>query len=187
MYRFAALLLVVALANSNAVAAIVEFNPSSQDADWLGRATFEVTVIPEVEGGFDTADIVFGSDDGLTMVDFTYSDDWEAAFTTVLHPVPVGVYPWDDLLISGGSPTLNDVPSLFAGTLTVDVAGLTWGAHYVHVDAGIDGFSCLGQRGVPDLAYGGAVVYYPPIPEPGTLSLLALASLAMLRRRARRT
>ena len=186
MYRFAALLLVVAVANSHAVGAIVQFSPESVglSSGWNMRATFDVTVIPEVEGGFDTADIVFGSNYGLVMADFAYSDEWNAAFATVPPPMTTGIYA-SDLWISGNGPMLNDLPSLFAGTLTVDAGGLFFGDYYFGVDAGVDGFSSLGQRGVPDLAYGGAEVYVG-IPEPSAVGLLALASLAVLRRRVRR-
>jgi hypothetical protein len=182
MYRFAVLSLVFALTNSNAVGAIVRFSPESAALSGIDtRATFEVTIIPEVEGGFDTADLLFGSEDGLRMLDFEYSDDWYAAFVIASRPT----HDWlGNLWISGNSPTLNDVPSLFAGILTVDATGLEMGEYYFGVNSGVDGFSSLGQQGVPDFAYGGAVVY-AGVPEPATLGLLALASLAVLRRPGR--
>ena len=180
MYRFAVLLLVVVLSTSHAVGAIVEFTL----IPWYGDLTmkFEVTVIPEVEGGFDSADMLFGSDYGLVMLDFEYSLEWRAAFLGVTQPVPVGIYPFQDLWISGYSLWLNDIPSLFAGILTVGPAGPVYPPWCFGVDGNRDGFSSLGQQGVPDYAYGRYVT-----PEPTTVGLLAVAALAVLRRPTRRT
>jgi len=174
------------LACSYAFGGIVEFNPTNQNIDPTGDtiATFEVTVIPEVQGGVDTADIVIGSRDGLRIVDFAFSEEW-CSMWVLCFLIPPDPGPSDDVYISSNSPHLLDFDSILLGTVRADAAELADGVYTFGVDANWDGFSCLGQLGEPvDPLFGSATV---TVPEPSMIVLLALASLAFTRRHLQRS
>lgn len=185
--RWTALALsVVALANSSAPGGIVAFDPLVQEVDLSGdtRTTFEVSIASlDTITWFNAFDIVLGSDD-LEIFEWKW-DTWSGLFDdpgNVCYPGPcpwpMGIYP-SDLLV--GWPLLGGqlAPPLLLGSLTVDAAGLAIGEYAVIVDPDRDGgLSIVGLRGGAFESLNGMGVVRV-IPDPGTLTLLALATMGL--------
>ena len=118
-------LLLVGFAQASALAGIVTFEPGTIDlctndpgcTGFPTEGTFDVTVTPqELVGGFNSADILIGTDD-LGFAGFEYGQAWIDA--TLFQAVPaqfVNVYK-DSLLVGGFG--LDPIQEVLLGTLTV--------------------------------------------------------------------
>jgi len=127
------------------------------------QMSFDVTVTAVAPGGFNTADIVIGSDTAADVA-FAYSASWLSAFSNVT-PITsdTGFYAQD--VYVGGNNAGTVGASLVLGTVTIDTAGMSAGVHHIKVDHVIDGVSTVGLAGVPESLTGiGAFEIAPPIP-----------------------
>lgn len=177
---------VVALANSSTLGGVVAFDPLVQEVDLSGdtRTTFEVSIASlDTMTSFNAFDIVLGSDN-LEIVSWAW-DSWSGLFDDPGYvcspgpcPWPMGIYS-SDLLV--GWPLLGGqlVPPLLLGLLTVDATGLAMGQYTVMVDPGRDGgLSMVGLQGGAFEPLNG-IGLVRVIPDPGTLTLLALATMGL--------
>jgi hypothetical protein len=174
-------LFAVALGSSATFGGIVEFSPANQNIDPFGDtvATFEVTVIPEIQGGVDSVDMIIGSDENLRFVDFEFSEEWCNMWGSCIPTPPQPIPTYDIYISSWSNWGLLEFDSLALGTIRYDAADVPNGVYTFGVDD--VGFSVLGQLGVPvDPLHGSATV---TVPEPTMIALLGAASLVFIRRR----
>ncbi len=112
------------------------------------NVTFDITVAVETLAGFDTADVLIGSNDAANL-DFTYSVAWTGAFANVTSPAfDNGVYAQD--VFVGGNNAAAVGSSLLLGTITINTTGMALGSHEVSIDNTLDGVSTLGLSGTPE-------------------------------------
>lgn len=178
MKKLVAVLLVLGFGSVSAFGGLVEFNPGKADVLSGDAAIFDLTIVSDLAGGIDSADVVIGSDLPMTWV--SYDPAWDAAFANTFAVGPIGIYAID-LFVSSNNPTLVGTP-IALGTISVDTTGTMVGERYnVWVDVGVDGFSGVGGAGVFDGLTGAGEINI--VPEPATLGLLGLGALGLLRRR----
>ena len=182
MRKVAAVLLMVAFVNTHAYGGIVSFDPSKREVDPSTggtTATFDVSVATNGGAGFNSADLLIGSND-LALMSFDYTQEALDAFGFFITnpPAPNTSFYADGFSIGGFAPG-GLASGIILGTLTVDAAGLAAGEYTVMVDSSIDGgFSNLDAS--ESISGFGTVSV---VPEPATITLLALAALGFLRRR----
>ena len=195
MKKFAGMFMVVAFTSVSAFGGTVEFmNPSSGgsvleiDRDG-GSGTYEVHITSSSNDPFNSADIIFATND--LLFDFgawAFSGEFTAATTIQgLQDTP-GQVPGarDELQVGGVNFAGNVVPiPIMVGTLTIIApGGLVPGTYSVFVDAeletnGVSKTSALGFAPDPLFGMGTVVV----TPEPTTLVLLGVGAVVALRRR----
>ena len=200
MRKFAVVLLVVGFTHVSAFGGVISFSPSPVDVNVPGGDSPLVTLdvflgeLGSIGNAFGAFDVVFGSGlisagevAGLELVSFV----WDAPLfalapvffpPSIAHDQHVGIY-LDDIqigmFIGVDQSTLAGPVRL--GSLTVDTTGLAFGPYQVIVDFGIDNTSLGAGTGGDSFLSGTGFVNV--IPEPATITLLGLASLALVRRR----
>lgn len=213
--RFAGSLLVVALAHASALGGTITFtaaqnvfdNTVAADVAALSSIEFVVKIadfdnelgLPgDVGEALDGLDVLVGSTDDLSFVNFVFSDAVFAASLCNLAGLdgncaqsagPGDVYPNGDFkfgftAITG--PVLLGAGGFEVGSLFVDASALVsdLGDHSLIVNGDFDGRQSSAALGSPlEALFGGATVTITP--EPATMTLLGLASLALIRRRKR--
>ena len=181
MKKIAAVLLVVAFSSVSAFGGVVSFTPTSPDPwgnalDGPTTQTFDVmaesTMLPGGVVGSINMDI--GSDSGLD-VSFVHALPWTLA--SVDDPGR-GVFA-NDVFLDGVDFGAGSTPSFLLGVLTVDANGLAPGLYSYGV-GGQFGFSAERDPIEIGPSMGGMVNV---VPEPASLSLLALGALGLIRRR----
>ena len=187
MRKFAVVLLVIGFAQVSAFGGIITFDPDPITINPGDSRVVKLDVFLDQVGvsSFISFDILFGTDDvGLNISSFVF--DTAFAATAVFSSITndnFGIYP-DGIkagFFSSVPITLGVAGPTRVGSLTVDTTGLPDGTYQIIVDANRDGpRSFVSSGAVNDLLFGtGSIV----IPEPATISLLGLASLALVRRR----
>ena len=185
MRKFAVVLLVVGFTHVSAFGGIVTFSPDKPTVDLNVDpfVTLDVFVdqLVGVNNSFQSIDILLGSN-GLDLVSFTFDPGLVFAFSEVTPNPGFGVYASEIKLggfaigpIAVAGPTL--VGSLVVRGLEASIDNFS-----VIVDGFNDGDRSVAVLGaVRDPLVGTGFVNV--IPEPATITLLALASLALVRRR----
>lgn len=192
MRKVAAVLCVTVFSGSYAFGGMVEFSKGEFDPDNPAPVTLEVTVIGDAP--YDFADILFGSND-VPITGFLFSEEWGrpgepgGAFSFVAIPVldPLGFFTSE--LFSSSTNATPVGPTLNMGMLVVDPTGLG----LTRDDAGMQlqvvvsndplpfNLSQVGTAQGTEQLFGMGIINV--VPEPGTLSLLGLAALGLIRRR----
>ena len=179
MKKVAAVLAVVCMCSS-AFGGTIAFTPMDVTIDpAVDPLTFtlDMSVGGTTVGMMDSVDVFVGSDD-LAITDF----EW-APFTRFFDSSEANTDYYQSGWKFGYFGTAADSTDFLLGTLTVDATGLAPGAYQVMVDAGRDGNrSGITGGGVTDLVEM-SIASVTIIPEPATISLLALGALALIRRR----
>ncbi len=203
MRKLAIALLVIGLARVSAFGGIITFVPDSPTVD-VGAGdsplvTFDVFLgeLGAIGDEFGSFEFVFGSGVisagdvvGLELVRFVYDSEivGQSFFPpSTLDNVRSDIY-LDDITAGifinhfrPGGPVLTDLGPVRIGSLTVDTTGLADGKYQVIVDANLDQQSVAASRQGFDLLFGVGSIHV--VPEHATISLLGLASLALIRRR----
>ena len=187
-------LVVIAFTNAYAWGGTISFTPDKHEIFpvHLGGTdstvvTFDLALasINKLDGGlFDGMDAVVGSNEGLLVTDWVFNTDTIGAcaggfFCGVFNPGP-GKY--DSDIKFGFFSTGALTPSWSMGTLTVDANTLPVGSYQVVIDAASDQQS-FAALGLPVEGLFGVGTVNIVVPEPATMTLLGLASLALIRRR----
>lgn len=175
--------LMVALANSYAFGGIVEF---SEGAVFDITAPAPVMLNVDVAGAasFNSIDITIGSND-VPITGFTLDDEWTGAFATAFDPAfnVIGAFTFDVWFAAttGSSATVG--PNLRAGVITVDPRelGLSEADLGRELQLIVDFDQDFTSRAGSDNFFGIGTVTV--VPEPATISLLALAAIGLIRRR----
>lgn len=186
-------LVVVAFANAYAWGGTVSFTPDKHEIypvhlggpdSSIVNFDLAIATLDELSGGqFDGMDAVVGSNDGLLVTNFVFSAEASAACFSVFCGMDVpgpGKYESD---IKFGFFAAAGTQSLVfpLGTITVDTSGLGVGTYQVMIDQDFDqqSFAALGLP--TEGLFGVGTINI--VPEPATMTLLGLASLALIRRR----
>lgn len=190
MKRTAAVALGVIGVCSNVFGGTVLFSPTSINhvQGMPGAIDVTVAILPgPTISGVDAADVLIGSD-AIPFTGFEYSQAWRDFFTTVFPPEPDtwNIYP-NEAYLSSNRPTPLATLLLPTGTLHIDLTSVNPGEYDIVVDPVRDGMlSNLVDRGATDPLTGGVDVTVI-VPEPASVSLLALGALAALRFGRRRS
>jgi len=122
------------LSTAVALGATATFTPVGPTAIAPGTpVTFSVSVSAQTLAGFNSADIVIGSNDA-SDVTFTYAPAWQAAFANVTPPTPdLGLYA-QDVFVGGNNPT-SVGRTLALGDVIVHTEGLVEGTYRVSIDS----------------------------------------------------
>lgn len=179
MKRFAAMLAIVGLVASASFAGTVQFDPALTEVlitDIANPVVIQATLNADA-GNFDAANVVIGANDGLTITDFSYTQEFSDAADFLQAPQVIGIYTSD--LFVGGFASAGLSTPLVLGTLTVTLPPTAQvGDEFLFsVDPSIDGFSSLGSEPLN----GSGMVRV--VPEPATLCLLGLGAVGLIRRR----
>ncbi len=199
MKRVAVVFLVVAFTSSYALGGTVSFDPTSgtilfnNPDDGSAIGFWDVTLNADsTSDPFTAIGAVIGVDalnaEGSgPQVDFAIDSTFAALFTGIEVDVPgPGVYDSDifidGFVLAGLFPAIP-LPQ-FAGQLIIDATGVEPGDYAILIDGTSnqdDGRSALaGAEGLDSLT---GMATFTVVPEPGTLSLLGLAALGLIRRR----
>lgn len=179
MKKIAAVLLVVGFTSASAFGGIVSFTQTSADPDINGvtTATFDVMLDSTTfaDGVISAISMDLGSNDGLD-VSFALG-----AALSGWVPAPAvsdsnAVYA-DGVFIDGFTLLGPTAVPVLLGVMTVDAAGLAGGMYGFEVSGQFGGTT----PGARDPIEGAGMVNV--IPEPASLSLLALGALGLIRRR----
>ena len=198
MRKFAVVLLVIGFAQVSAFAGVIgaiSFDPDKATVDRSQGDSeivkFDVFLgdLGDIGDAFGSFDFVMGSNDGLQLTSFEL-DAGVLALTSPGFPPSIldnqrsDIY-LDDIQVAAflllGAIDTSGGPARI-GSLTVDTTGLAESEtpYQVIVDANFDQQSGA-NNGPTALLFGTASVNV--IPEPATISLLGLASLALIPRR----
>ncbi len=192
MRKFAVVLLVIGFAQVSAFGGMISFVPEKPTVDVNAGDSplVKLDVFLEQVGvaSFISFDILFGTDNiGLDIMSFEF--DATFAATSVFSSITndnFGIYP--DAIKAGffsSAPITLGVTGLTrVGSLTVDVTAVAkdYGNYEIIVDGDRDGpRSFVSTGAVNDSLFGVGSINV--VPEPATISLLGLASLALIRRR----
>ncbi len=193
MRKFAVVLLVIGFAHVSAFGGVISFDPdkatvdrSQGDPDLVKLDVFigDLGDIGNAAGSFN---FVFGSNDGLELDSFVFD---QALIDLTIITIPPSVLDnqrsdiyLDDIKVGiffvlGIADT--SAGPVRIGSLIVDTTDLGLGKYEVLVDGDFDQESAA-SNGPFELLFGTASVNV--IPEPATISLLGLASLALIPRR----
>jgi len=184
MKRFAAMLAIVGFVTSASFAGTVQFDPASIEVPFdniPASIPIQVTLVSS-EASFDNTNVVIGSNDGLILLGFDYTQEFIDGASFVGTPTATGIYV-SDLFVGGFNPDLFNTPFVL-GTLNVALPTTVAAAPSVGdefsllVDSSIDGFSNIGADST---LLGAATITI--VPEPATLCLLGLGAVGLIRRR----
>jgi hypothetical protein len=167
-----------AVCSSSAFGGTIEFTPDTVKYNAGDVVTLDLSIGSSLLTTFDSVDIIVGSDD-LTITDFEFG-----AFTRFFESSApdTSVYPSGWKFGFFGPASFSE--EFHLGTLTV-VDPRLFGTYTVLVDAARDGGrSTVAGSGFTDGLTGVATVY-AGVPEPATLSLLAIGCLAVALRSGR--
>ena len=193
MRKFAACLVVVALAGTSAFAGTVTFTPDvalpiMNPGDPL-NFNVSVAVDPQQDPpwtGIESVDMILGTDDPLSMdpMHWTYSGDATTAFGPFIgtpEQEDLGLYA-DGIKGIGGFAFMGAVASPFnLGDLAIDTS--VAGTYTIMVDGFDvdDGRSNIALGAETDPLKGS--ITFTVLPEPATMLLLGLGAVGLLRRR----
>lgn len=167
--------MVVAVGAASSVhAATAVFTPIGPNDVEIGETVqFQVTLSVTGLAGFNSADIIIGSNDADDLT-FVYDSAWTSAFSSVGPPqYDVGFY--DQSAFVGGNNATSVGTSLVLGVVTVHTSGMTAGGHHIDINGTIDGISILGLNGTPESLVGvGFFSVHRPVPAVSTWGLLIL-------------
>ena len=147
--------------------------------------TVDLTLTNLGRGEFWEIEAVVGSDD-LRIVSFVFSPEVlsNPSYFFPSSPGAVGTYASD--VSFGFVSMLGERPilPLLLGTLSVDASGLGPGTYDLIIDSDLDGLSFASLDSITEPISGRGTIQI--VPEPATLMLLGVASIALLPRRRRR-
>ncbi len=180
MKRVAVVMLLVTFVSSSAFAGTITFTPDKATVLAGEKVKFDLTLSSlDVLSAFDSIDVVVGAPDGLVIQDFVFSAESIAGSIFQAVTPDVGKYIDDTKFGFFGLAPLGTPFNL--GSLTVDTTGLEIGKYTLVVSFDTDLQSTATLSGLSEPLFGSASVNV--IPEPATISLLGLATLALIRRR----
>ena len=175
--------------------------PDAATSQWFFNLGDNSSLLDNQNGGFTVFGEVLG--DGMDVVDAIAAVDifnFTNSVSGVFSDLPLRNYTWDDYynyvpVTDDNVVFVNVSPPGDANTdMVVDVGdlailgtnyGMTSGATWEHGDFNGDGAVDVGDLAILGTNYGAGV---PPetVPEPATLGLLAVGSLAMVRRKRKK-
>lgn len=121
---------------SACLGATATFTPVGQATVAPGTPVqFNVTIAAQTLLGFNTADIVIGTNHARAL-SFAYSPAWQSAFVYVTPPTPdLGFRFYAQYVFVGGSNSASVGRSIALGVVTIDTTGLIEGTYEVRIDA----------------------------------------------------
>lgn len=159
----------------NAQAAVATFTPVGPTTVDIGTpVVFDVSVAVTTLSGFNSADVILGSNNARDIY-FEYSSAWLSAFSSPSAPqYDIGFY--SQSVFAGGSNATSVGTSKLLGRVTIKTPGLDAGTYRIDVSNAVDGFSTLGLNGVPEPLNGFATYSVTrPIPAASTWGLIVMA------------
>lgn len=182
MKNVAAVLAVVLFTGSSAFAGVITFGTG--DTIVIDRGvdptnfSIDLTVTAQDAASFAGADVIVGSDN-LAMTGFAWGFD-PGGFATI-DPPNSGFYA-SQIGFGFFQPGATNAAPFLLGTLQVETVGLVDGFYAININADLDsGRSALQISTGTEGLFGTAVVHI--VPEPATLSLLALGAIGLISRR----
>lgn len=186
MRKFAVVLLVIGMTQATAFGGLISFEPEKTTIDidagdsTLVKINVFVSGLGAINDGFQSLDVLFGANE-LDLVDFVIETTLSFGFINVDTNPVTGVYA-DEILAGGFAfAAIPAVGPVLFGSLTVEAAGLGYGNYEIIVDGFNDGDRSVAVNVTRDILAGVGSINI--VPEPATITLLGLASLALIRRR----
>jgi hypothetical protein len=182
--KLGVLLTALGFAACSAHAGTAFFTPIGPTSVPVGtQIEFSVTI--QAGGTFDLARVFVGSPDA-TDLDFITDTAWNTAFSagtsTLLYDEPGPPSHAENVLLEGnivGSGTTG--PNLLAGVLKIDTTGMAPGSYSASLLTSESYTASISESGQPVDLLGS--LNYTLTPEPGTLLLLAVGGVSLLRRK----